>query len=775
VAHDGTTRVPDSDSSLATTSLLSAPGPPVPARIGRYRIERLLGQGGQGAVYLGRHRYLGVEAAIKVLLVPMSQPRRQAFLREARRLVSLRGHPGIVEVREFGLYRPAPDEPPVPFLATDLVAGGRPLTRFAQFAKLDLAARLALFARVCDAVGHAHAMGIIHLDLKPGNILVLPGEDGKPPQPKVIDFGLARAADPAEELGHPAPEGTLPYMSPEQATPGTPLDPRSDVYSLGVILYELVTGSRPYAMPEDHAGALRVVQDAEPEMDTPAAAALPGPVRHIIERAMAKAPAERYADAGALCEDFRAYLAGLAPPGLKEGFWRRLRLRVGGFCARRPRTAAIAAVVLSTLLTVYVAVRLLHSTRVSAWFDRELVIPATSGDQLREVVLVTRLDESDSAFVGPHGARLPPPVVYANLMKALARAKTPPRAVAFDFYFDGISEEHAAAFAEGARALPCPVIVGTRYGDVDQYGVPLDQVLSRTVASAVAAWGDLGIYPGTSLVPWSIALIHQWSDGVADPALAFAMLAAVRRAEQHLDGYQIRYVLEGDCAIAKFEPRAALPAAQPPRSPHLDPTIWTPETKSMPSSMNPPRRLNYPNDDPRAALITLPMASAEFFRRSTLSLQAVVADPELCKNKVVLVYDALKPQDTVEYLTGPRLSGAFGHAMAFEALLSNRVTRRPGLLGEWLLPVAGAAAGLLLALPIVGRRSWWPRWARWGMVGLRGLLLIAGVAAGVVAAWSFNYLFNPLVVVFAMLATALLMVGADRLRRQYPALLESRS
>jgi predicted Ser/Thr protein kinase len=278
---------------------------PAPERIGEYRIRGVLGVGGMGVVYDAEQARPHRRVALKVMRDAVLHPdvvRR--FAREAEVLARLQ-HPGIAQIHAAGTA----DGPqgPQPYFAMERV-DGQPLTAFAAGA--ELRARLALFARVCDAVHYAHQRGVIHRDLKPANVLV--DASG---QPKVLDFGVARLTD-ADVQGTLATAtgevvGTLQYMSPEQLG-GDPLavDTRTDVYALGVILYELLAGRRPY----DVAGrqlyeAARVVLTADPPALGTVDRRLRGDLETIAAKALEKEPARRYASAAGLAGDVRRYLA----------------------------------------------------------------------------------------------------------------------------------------------------------------------------------------------------------------------------------------------------------------------------------------------------------------------------------------------------------------------------------------------------------------------------------------------------------------------------------
>ncbi|MCG3129635.1 MAG: Serine/threonine-protein kinase PknD [Phycisphaerae bacterium] len=280
--------------------------PPLPRRIGRYPIVRVIASGGMGVVYEGLQTAPRRRVAVKILRTPfVGEQAARRFLREAEILARLR-HPGIVQVIEADVFDHAGAA--TPYLVMEYVSGAEDILTHARRCGLDLRQRLRLFGKVCQAVQHAHEHGVVHRDIKPANLLI--DDRG---EPRVIDFGVAavreagRAAAPATVGGQIL--GTLTYMSPEQAC-GRPetVTRAADVYSLGVVLYELLTGRLPYDL-----SALPMPQVLKTIVETPPRApeGLPPAVRRVLMNALEKSPDRRPSDPAALAA---ALNAAVAPP-----------------------------------------------------------------------------------------------------------------------------------------------------------------------------------------------------------------------------------------------------------------------------------------------------------------------------------------------------------------------------------------------------------------------------------------------------------------------------
>jgi serine/threonine protein kinase len=320
--------------------LISEPLEPAPSAekagsaIGPYQLLELIGEGGMGTVWRSQQTEpVRREVALKLIRAGMDSGQVIARFEAERRALALMDHPNIARVLDADTT-----ESGLPYFVMELVLGLQ-ITRYCDEQRLSPRQRIELFVPVCQAIQHAHQKGIIHRDIKPGNVLVAIVDEQ--PIPKVIDFGVAKAIEPrVGEVEHATQRGvivgTLEYMSPEQAELGTAdIDTRSDVYSLGVLLFELLCGSTPFAS-RSHAGTpysemLRILREEEPQHPSarlvesgeqlaeicerrnsdPAKLKklLRGELGWIVMKALEKSRERRYESASALALDLKRYLA----------------------------------------------------------------------------------------------------------------------------------------------------------------------------------------------------------------------------------------------------------------------------------------------------------------------------------------------------------------------------------------------------------------------------------------------------------------------------------
>src|SRR6266545_4308887 len=370
--------------AAALSTVVNAAIRPIPGTVlGPYRLLRQIGEGGMGTVFLAEQTHpVQRQVALKVIKTGVDSGQVAARFAAERQALALMDHPNIAKVFDAGTV-PFPNSPSDggrPYFVMELIEGV-PITKYCDQHRLDPRARLELFIPVCHALQHAHQKGIIHRDIKPSNVMVTL-YDGKP-VPKVIDFGVAKATEQRLTertlfTQYGTMVGTLEYMSPEQAEMSAlGVDTRSDIFSLGVLLYELLTGSTPLSHKRvreaAYAEVLRMIKEEEPPRpstrlsDSGEALASISAQRHmepakltklvrgeldwIVMKCLEKDRNRRYETANGFAADVQRYLNDEAVLACPPSTWYRFRK----FARRNRTTLAMAAVVATALLLGIVA------------------------------------------------------------------------------------------------------------------------------------------------------------------------------------------------------------------------------------------------------------------------------------------------------------------------------------------------------------------------------------------------------------------------------------
>ncbi|OWY70805.1 hypothetical protein B7486_14475 [cyanobacterium TDX16] len=394
--------------------------PSLPERIGAYRIVRVLGAGGMGIVYEAEQEHpVRRRVALKVIKLGMDTREVVARFQQERQALAMLDHPNIAKVLDAGAT-----DTGRPYFVMELCAGDR-ITDYCDAHHLTIQARLGLFVQVCQAIQHAHQKALIHRDIKPSNILVTTHD--RRPLAKVIDFGIAKATgdkltDVTLHTEAVRLLGTPEYMSPEQAEGSRDIDTQTDVYSLGVLLYEILTGCTPFSgrnfATESLTNVVRIIREVEPVRpstrvrDVGANAIgiadsrgispqrlpsiLQGDLDWIVTKAIEKDRSRRYATAGALADDVNRYLAGdpvhAAPPSTLYRVHKFVRRNRGKVLGAGVVTAALIVGAVGTLWQASVARREARVARAAerdarriAEFQAQMleqIDPSSAGDEL---------------------------------------------------------------------------------------------------------------------------------------------------------------------------------------------------------------------------------------------------------------------------------------------------------------------------------------------------------------------------------------------------------
>jgi predicted Ser/Thr protein kinase len=288
---------------------VSVPGLPLGQGLKRFQLERIIGAGGMGQVYRAHDARLHRPVAVKLLAAELfsDAQRKQRFIQEARAAARI-NHPAIAQVYDVD------EQEGVAFIAMELIEG-KTVRELIQNRELDMLGALEIAVHVAEGLSKAHELGIVHRDIKPANVMLT--GDG---HVKILDFGLAKLLDrgtapapgnradpgwtPLTQTESGMVMGTAAYMSPEQVR-GAEVDHRADIFSVGVLLYEMTTGQSPFQRGS-FVDTLHAVAFDETQAMTVGGAALPGELQRIVSRCLQKRPEDRYADAGTLAHDLRA-------------------------------------------------------------------------------------------------------------------------------------------------------------------------------------------------------------------------------------------------------------------------------------------------------------------------------------------------------------------------------------------------------------------------------------------------------------------------------------
>lgn len=741
----------------------------VVAALPGYQILREIHRGGQGVVYQAIQNSTGSRVAIKVMREgPFAGAADRArFEREVRVLGQLR-HPNIVAIHDSGVAAGCH------YLVMDYVSG-LPLDQFvhsrwgpaapssigadsaevkpgdARSAHSGGARRrqeqiVALLCQVCDAVHAAHRRGIVHRDLKPSNVRV--DENGTP---HVLDFGLAKVAGRAVEQ---APDGgaggamtvtgefvgSLPWASPEQVE-GSPeaIDFRTDVYALGVILYQLLTGLFPY----DVIGGVRQVFERiarqEPRPLRQLDPRIDADLETIVAKCLQKSRERRYQSADELATDLRLFLAREPIRARRDSAWYVLRTRTRAWL-RRHRLAGRALIVLAAAGAAHVAI--VPPVYEWTWTNHRIEHAIVAASQalapaaeLRRVRVITLSERTDIDALGraenltgvSAGNLLSLRRLHGRLMEKLADSGV--RAVAWDVHFRAASE-FDADLSRGIEALwrrGIGVVVGVKDWSVDERGRP-------EISPAVPAEARCGAMTADfdAAGEWAVELVFERG---ADrrPSLVLAAAAAYYQPDAE---YEIGLDAHDKALALHFWERD-------PGDPRA--RRWLANERFELTAIEPEPR-DRPEGDLKAGdvlgFFAFPLPSDAVLQHSTIEYGDVFAAPperlrEWFSGAVALVGDVRAGRDRHAHPDGRTLAGCFGLAAALDALLGHAAIRTPAESHVLPLTLAGALTGLLIGLRWLGRPA-----ARFLALGVFAVLAFVG---SVLAYTAVSYLCDPLV------------------------------
>lgn len=721
-------------------------GRPLPrVEFAGYELLEEIHRGGQGIVYQALQKSEKRKVAIKVLLSgPFASDRERArFQREIELLAQLK-HPHIISIYHSGVTDDGRQ-----FYVMDYVHG-LPLDRYVRSRKLSLQQLLGLFDAVCDAVQYAHSRGVIHRDLKPSNILV--DADG---QVHVLDFGLAKLlagpVDAAMSLTR-EPVGTLAYMAPEQLGDALhTVDARTDVYALGVVLYQLLTGRFPYPVDGPASEVMEQIRNGTPLPMRRAWDASRGvipppdsPSRHwacpiapdldaVVLKALHKDARDRYASVQEFRADLHRYSRGEPVLARRGQTWYKLRRTATRVVRRWPPLGYIAAVLLGFVVADRIGGPLLfHWTPIDRLFERTLtrrLLPDPPSETLRHTRVLFVSRECDlrriAAELDVPGFDSDPPVrgalrhLFGRFLEKLAQAR--PRAVVLDTYMPNATERDPE-LRRGMEALAARG-AGVAFGAERWWLKPEELPAAAPLLRELAFVGGLTI--GDPAEGAEVDLAIQRGDGDALPGLALAGVLAERGR-----GKLTRVTLDPDMRTVTahfYQPAGAGGGqARSVGEPAVFRATWIGESAGVTSEAGSDSELGVAPGDwvarlsftipPDATLRASTRTAEEFCAMSIAELAA------WCDGQFVMLINGRPESEYARYEDGRRLCKGYVHAAALDALLTNELRIVPKPWHKLVLLGGSAALGLTIGATFARRG------------GLRAVWLAGTVAAGAAAA-----------------------------------------
>ncbi|HVP13136.1 MAG TPA: protein kinase [Phycisphaerae bacterium] len=727
--------------------------PPPDSFVG-YQIIREIHRGGQGVVYQAVQKSTKRRVAIKVMKEGpfATRSERARFEREVEILGQL-NHPNIVTVHDSGQAAGSF------YYVMDYISG-QPLDVWMAGGPRTIEQTLRLFQKICEAVHTAHLRGIIHRDLKPGNIRI--DENG---EPHILDFGLAKVARGAEEASLMTMTGqfmgSLPWASPEQAE-GRPskIDIRTDVYSLGVILYQMLTGRFPYEVAGNMRDVLDRIIRAEPVRPSTVRRQIGDEVETIVLKCLSKERERRYGAAGALAEDVRRYLAGEPIQARRDSVIYIAWVRMRQLQRRHPFVVLLGCLAAVALMTQYLVVPVVYEwTPLNDYYERALMgISATPPSRgLKHVRVIALTDDTDIAMLanaaGLSGVSAENTLslrrLHGALMERLAAAGL--RVLVWDIEFarPAAFDEDLERGIEAVRAQGADVLASLGGWRIVDTGLP---ELSAAILPHVKWGAASGDFSNDRF--WSLDVYVERADREPVPSLALLALVSYRHP-----GAEARLLVDPSnqsISLRYWKPDPAVPQAK----------RWLGNDESVPLT----GLWHYEDEKGELGLqrgdsigsyyITVP--SDDVLKRCTLEYQDVflAEAPQLrdwLADRVVIVGDLRAKAPAYPYRDGRSIPAPYAQAAAIESLAEGFAMRAPTTLHTVmfiaLALLAGSAVGLLL------RRS-----------VLRGTALLAILVALIVIASleayrGFQYLVNPLVPAFAVVMSGVFVAFLRRSTR----------